>query len=268
MDKSRRTLLGRMAVPLGWLLAPALHAQSSPDRIGVVLMHGKGGSPRGAISDLASVLQAQGFQVASLEMPWSRRRAYDADMAAGVQQVTRALDALRGRGARKLFVAGHSQGGLFAVHYGGQHRVDGIVAIAPAGQVDMADFFGSLGEHVAVARRMVAEGRGAETALFGDYEGSRGAMRIRTTAQAWLSWFDPAGDHTSRAFGRVLPGTPVLYVAPTRDHPALARVRNASFAALPRHPRSHLLEVEADHTGAPGAAAGSIVDWIRAVSGP
>ena len=38
---------------------------------------------------------------------------------------------MRAKGATRLFVAGHSQGGLFAVHYAGQHKVDGVIAIAP-----------------------------------------------------------------------------------------------------------------------------------------
>lgn len=249
------------------LAAPmALHATAPAPGVGVVVMHGKASSPDKAVSSLASALQSHGFQVANLEMPWSGRREYDVGLDAAVAEVTRALDAMRAKGATRLFVAGHSQGGLFAVHYGGQHKVDGIITIAPGGQVDMAGFMRTLGEHVAKAKQMVAEGQGEETATFGDYEGRRGVTRLRTTAASYLSWFDPFGAHTTRAFGRVKEGTPVLYVAATGDYPPLARVRDANFSSLPKHDASRLLMVEADHIGAASAANEQIADWIRAIA--
>jgi pimeloyl-ACP methyl ester carboxylesterase len=205
--------------------------------------------------------------VANLEMPWAGRRDYDVGLEAGVDEVTRALDAMRAKGATRLFMAGHSQGGLFAVLYGGRHKVDGIVAIAPGGQVDVAAFTRALGEHVAKARQMVAEGRGDEKASFGDFEGRRGVTPLRTTAASYLSWFDPSGAHTTRAFSQVKEGTPVLYVAPTGDYPALARARDENFAALPKHAASRLLQVSSDHLGAPSAAKDQVADWIRSVAG-
>ena len=266
MNNTIRRLLSPLLALLCCLAPWASYAEAPATGIGVVVMHGKASSPRKAVSAVAAALQAQGFQVANLEMPWSGRREYDVDLATGVDEVTRALDAMRAKGAHKLFVAGHSQGGLFAVHYGGQHKVDGIIAIAPGGQVDMAGFVRALGEHVAKARQMVAAGGGADKASFGDFEGRRGVTHLRTTAAAYLSWFDPAGAHTTRAFGTVLQGTPVLYVAPTRDYPALARVSDSSFSALPKHPASRLLAVDSDHMGAPSAAAGPVADWIRSVA--
>ena len=260
--KMFRDLLLCLGFAAAAMAAAAVHAQA-PAEIAVVVMHGKASAPNKAVAAVASALQAQGFQVANLEMPWSGRREYDVDMAAAVDEVTRAFEALRAKGARKFFVAGHSQGGLFAAHYAGVHKVDGVVAIAPGGQVDMAGFFRALGEHVAKARKMVADGKGGEKAGFGDFEGRRGTTSVRTTAATYLSWFDPSGAHTTGAFGKVKEGTPVLYVAPTRDYPALARIRDSNFSAVPKHPASRLLEVDADHMGAPAAAARAVGDWIR-----
>src|SRR3546814_13835142 len=86
--------------------------------MGVVVMHGKGSSPTKHVSRLASTLQGKGYAVANLEMPWSGKRDYDVDVAAADKEVNAALDGLRARGAKTLFVAGHSQGGLFALRYG------------------------------------------------------------------------------------------------------------------------------------------------------
>jgi pimeloyl-ACP methyl ester carboxylesterase len=250
------------------LSSPSLQAAPAASEVGVVLMHGKGGKPGKFVDELASVLEREGFQVANLEMPWSGSRHYDVDMNGAVDEITRALDAMRAKGARKVFVAGHSQGGLFALHYGGVHKVDGVVAIAPGGQVDAQVFVTALGQHVAAARRMVDEGRGNEKAEFADFEGSRGTSPVATTAAIYLNWFDPNGAHTTRVFKSVKAGTPVLYVAPKRDYPGLVKSKHDNFGALPPHPQTRMYEPDSDHLSAPGAAAGDVVLWIRQVAGP
>src|SRR5262252_10160228 len=87
-----------------------------PEKIGVVVMHGKGSSPDEYVGGLVRALQDKGVLVANLEMPWSGRRNYDVDVAAAEKEVQEALDAMRAKGATRLFVAGHSQGGVFALH--------------------------------------------------------------------------------------------------------------------------------------------------------
>lgn len=61
-------------------------------------------------------------------------------------------------------------------------------------------------------------------------------------------------------------GIPVLYVAPARDYPALAKSRQANFAALPAHELSRLYEPESSHIEAPTAASGKIIRWIGQVA--
>lgn len=97
---------------------PAI-AEANPMRIGVVLMHGKGGAPTRLVADLAASLESRGWLVANLEMPWSGRRDYDVEVGAAEREVETALQGLRDKGAQKLFVAGHSQGGVFALYFGG-----------------------------------------------------------------------------------------------------------------------------------------------------
>ncbi|HEY0335971.1 MAG TPA: alpha/beta hydrolase, partial [Burkholderiales bacterium] len=99
-------------------------AQVPSSAIGIVIMHGKGGSPARHVSGLASSLEQKGYLVANLEMPWSGNREYNAGVDAAEKEVDAALDSLRAKGANKVFVAGHSQGALFAFHYGGKHPVD------------------------------------------------------------------------------------------------------------------------------------------------
>jgi len=229
-------------------------------------MHGKGGRPGKFVDELASALEAEGFQVANLEMPWSGNRHYDVDMNGGVEEITHALDAMRAKGARKVFVSGHSQGGLFALHYGSLHSVDGLIPVAPGGQVDARSFTDALGQYVYKAKKMIKKGQGNEKADFGDYEGSRGANTVTTTAAIYYDWFNPDGAHTSRVFRKVKKGIPVLYVGPKRDYMFLQRIKHDNFRSLPSHPLSRLYEPDSDHLNAPGAAASEIIVWIRQVA--
>lgn len=168
----RRAFLA-LAVVFATTSLPAA-AQSGPPATGIVIMHGKGGSPAKHVADLASSLESKGYLVANLEMPWSARRDYDVSVAAAEQEVESALDRLRARGARKLFVAGHSQGGLFALYFGGRHPVDGVIAMAPGGNVGNQIFREKLGESVEQARKLVADGKGDEKTRLLDYEGAQG----------------------------------------------------------------------------------------------
>jgi pimeloyl-ACP methyl ester carboxylesterase len=251
---------------LMFLVAAAAHGQPVP-KLGVVLMHGKGGSPASRLPPLASALEANGFLVSNLEMPWSGNRSYDADVAAAERQVREALDALKAQGAEKLFVAGHSQGGVFALHLASRVPVDGIAAIAPGGNVGNPIFREKLGESVAQARKYIAEGKGEEKQRFMDFEGSRGVYPVVAPPAAYLSWFDPEGAmNQMRASKAVPPQTPVLFIVPTRDYPALQRVKQMMFGFLPANPLTRLYEPEADHAQAPAVARDEIVRWMREVA--
>lgn len=248
------------------VVSPLLLAAPSPSEIGVVVMHGKGGGPGKNVNGLASAFERAGFQVGNLNMPWSHKRRYDVNMHGGVEEITRALDAMRARGVRKVFLAGHSQGGLFALHYAGLHRVDGVLPIAPGGQVDGASFVPKLAPHVEKARQMVSEGRGNERADFLEFDGPEVSKAVTTTATIYLDWFDPNGAHTTRVFKSLKEGTPVLYVAPTRDYPGLARGKQQYFSALPPHPKTRLHEPDSDHANAPDATIEEAIRWIREVA--
>ena len=242
-------------------------AQSGSSVVGIVIMHGKGGSPAKHVAELASSLEAKGFLVANLEMPWSARRDYDVSVAATEREVESALEQLRARGARTLFVAGHSQGGLFALYYGGRHPVDGVIAMAPGGNVGNQTFREKLGDSVDLARKFVADGKGDEKTRLLDYEGAKGTYPIVTTPANYLGWFDPDGAMNQvRAIRNMNPSVPVLYVAPRGDYPALVKVKQSMFDALPRHPLTALYEPDSNHLGAPSASLNEILRWTRAVA--
>ena len=261
----RRMILWCIAFALTLPLASA--AQSPAPVIGIVIMHGKGGSPNRHVSDLASGLESKNYLVANLEMPWSGRRDYDADVAKTEQEVTAALEALRSKGAKKVFVAGHSQGGVFALYYASKHPLDGVIAIAPGGSVASRIYLEKVGDSVDLARKMIADGKGGERGQFMDYEGSKGTLQVHTTAAIYLTWFDPEGAMNQVKSSKALPPPlPVLYVGPTNDYPALRQIKQSMFSALPGNPLTRLYEPSSDHLGAPRASIDEILRWTAEVA--
>lgn len=242
-------------------------AQAPAADIGIVIMHGKGGHPGGLTKPLSDGLAAMGFRVDSLEMPWSKRRSYDKDVATAEQEVGTALKALRAGGAKKVFVAGHSQGAVFAIHYAARHPVDGLILIAPGGNVGTVFYQGKVSSSVDRARDLVAAGKGGDTGDFDEFEGGRGNWTVRTTAASYFSWFDPQGAMNQMKSSAALPKTlPVLHVAPTSDYPALLRAKQEMFSALPDHALKRLYEPSSDHRNAPRDSVDEIARWVREVA--
>ena len=270
MTSSLSRFLIALTFPVISILLPLTAiAETSPIKIGVVLMHGKGGSPSKHVSDLASSLEGQGFLVANLEMPWSGRRSYDVDVRTAEEEIESALKTLRDKGAKKVFVAGHSQGGLFALYFGSKHAVDGIIAIAPGGNVDSQVFSENLGESVGLARKLIAEGKAEETTRLADYVGSKGVYPITTTPAAYLTWFDPNGAmNETTAVQSMNPAIPVLFIAPKDDYPGLLKIKQQMFGALPKNPQTRLYEPPSGHKNAPSASVKEIVEWTTSLANP
>lgn len=263
----RRFLIGLVFAVSGVAVSLHANADTGGARIGIVLMHGKGGSPLRYISDLADPLRAHGYLVENIEMPWSRKREYDADVGTAEREVESALSSLRSRGAQKLFVAGHSMGGLFALYFGGKHAVDGIIAIAPGGDVGNPMYRAKVGDSVAKARKLIAEGKGDEKASLSDFEGSKGIYPIVATPAVYFSWFDPDGAMNQTIASRNMnPAVPVLFIAPANDYAGLLKVKQKMFDALPRNPHTRLYEPDSSHLQAPSASSKAIIEWTAAVA--
>jgi pimeloyl-ACP methyl ester carboxylesterase len=240
-------------------------AQVEP--IGIVIMHGKGGAPTGYVAELARALEGKGFLVANLEMPWSGKRNYDVTVERGEQEVEAALAGLRAKGAKKVFVSGHSQGGAFTLHLAGKLPADGFIAIAPGGNVANRVFQENVGGSVIRARQLVAEGKGNEPARLQDYEGARGTYPIVAIPAAYVTWFDTEGAmNMDRAARAAKPQAPILWIVGQGERPPLRKANIPLYNTLPSNPLTKLYEPNSDHVGTPSASVDEIVRWTREVA--
>lgn len=242
-------------------------AASAASDVAAIVMHGKWGSPHGQISAAANALQREGYAVISPEMPWSRGRLYDRS----VEEADAAMDAeiarLRANGARRIFLVGHSLGAAYALHYASRSEVSGVIAIAPGHRPEARRFAESFSNDVRKARELVAAGRPDEMISFTDLNSGNRRDRLTARAVSFVSYFDPGGPmNMTRNVAGVKTGTPVLWIVPTREETGLRDGGLLLYKQLPPHAATRLVEPESDHLGAPAASAGSIVEWVRAVT--
>lgn len=241
-------------------------AISNELKVGIIIMHGKGGSPTRMVLGLANTMKDAGFLVSNIEMPWSSSRDYNVNVYDAEKEVDNAISNLRKMGANKVFVAGHSQGGAFALHFAGKHHPDGIICIAPGGNVGNKIFREKLGDTVERAKKLVAQGKGNDKVELFDFEGKKGVYSIITEPIIYLTWFDPKGAmNMNRAAKEVNPEIPILWLVPKNDYPGLRKTNIPLFNMLPKNPHTKLFEPNSDHVGAPSASVDEIIRWISEV---
>jgi pimeloyl-ACP methyl ester carboxylesterase len=248
------------------LLAIAAPARAfDPPSTGVVLIHGKWGRPAdpNTVGPLAAALQKAGFVVDQPEMPWSGARLYDRSFDQAMDEIDAAVARLRARGAKKIVVAGHSQGGSAALRYAALgHSLDAMVLIAPAPLPEAGRYRTMVADDVAKARAMVAAGHGDETAQFTDPNSDNRSRLVRFKAAVFLSYNAPDGPAAMSANIQHLGTAPVLWLAPRFD-PLSAGLDRAMWPKLPPSTPGTRIEVISDHMGGPVAGRDAVVDWLR-----
>ncbi len=245
----------------------SIQVYATPSKTGIVIMHGKGGSPSKHVNRFASALKSDGYLVENLEMPWSRKREYDAPVSAAEEQVNRAIESMRAQGVTHFFLAGHSMGAAFALHYAGRYHIKGIIGLAPGGNMGAKIFRKKLGKSVSEAKKLIAEGRGDIPHRLMDFEGSKGVFPVIVTPNNYLSWFDPDGAlNMSKAARQLREEVAVLWAVAERDYKGLRKFGPKLFnGALADQPHATYYEPDSDHAGAPSASIDEVKRWITEV---
>ena len=224
--------------------------------LGIVLLHGKKGSPA-YLASTKTALQNRGYLVSTPEMCWSERRLYDRLYPECLTEIDAAVADLRQRGVKAIVIAGHSLGGAAAIAYGASHKgLAGVIGFS-AGD----PFFGppSMLPDIARAQRLVGEGKGNTMDEFADFRvvGNGG---MRTTAAHFLSFVAQPPEQMMPATVARLK-VPLLLVAGTRDVNIL-RYNTRAFARPQNDARDRLVQVEADHNGTLQAGLATALEWL------
>jgi pimeloyl-ACP methyl ester carboxylesterase len=266
IDAARRNAIARFCAAA--LLALACNAVfAAAGEIGAIVMHGKWGAPDRLVNSLASALEREGYLIASPEMPWSRRRQYDRSVADADSEIDAEIAKLKARGAKQIFVIGHSLGAAHALHYGSRAELTGVIAVAPGHRPEAPRFAQSFANDVSSARALAAAGKGNETVSFTDLNTGNRRDRLTASATSFLSYFDPEGPlNMSKNVAAVNAATPVLWIVPTREESPAREGVLMLYKRLPRNPATQLAEPEADHMQAPAASTKIVIEWMRAVS--
>ncbi|MFT3734580.1 MAG: alpha/beta fold hydrolase [Rhodocyclaceae bacterium] len=226
---------------------------------GVVLLHGKETMPGNPhIQKLAEALRGAGCKVVVPEMPWSRKRIYDATVDQAMEEIARAAEGLKAQGAKRIVIAGHSQGGNAAIRFAVTHAPDAIVVLAPGHQPEF--IIRQTSNDVGRAQSLLAEGQGDVPATFKDVNVGHN-LDVRTTPRIYLSWLDPAGPAVMPANAAAIKrAVPIFMAVGERDN--VTRDRGYIFERAPAHSSSSYVVVDADHVGVPAAATPALIAWL------
>jgi len=235
------------------------------EKIGVLLMHGKGGDDRW-LYPLAVGLRDAGVIVeAPSSMPWSKTRIYEKTFEESMIEIDGLVERLKAAGASKIVVGGHCFGATAAMGYAIHHEgLSGLILLAP-GHLTTAKIFRSrVKDSVAKAEEMIRSGRGEETADFKDINMGEPFTR-HVSARLYYSWFAPNGPASFAKNARNLKSaTPLLYIVGSKQKKiAISKKRTFAFEKAPPHPNSKFVIIPSDHHHTPADSMEVVVDWLR-----
>jgi len=116
-------------------------------------------------------------------------------------------------------------------------------------------------ESIEAARAQVAAGKGDESQRFTDINQGR-QQPVITTARNFLSFFDPESDADMGVTAPKLPASLPVLTAIGQNDPLFSRVRGYYVDALPKHPKTQLLEVSGGHLDTPQVALAQVLEWV------
>jgi esterase/lipase len=256
-DLVKQVICGALVALLSALLVHPVLAASF--EVGVVLMHGKWGSPQSMLP-LARDLETRGYLVSNAEMAWSGRRLYDVDYPAALKEIELQVRQLRANGAKRVVVAGQSMGSNAAVAYGSSgFDFDGLVILSP-GHFPEGGMGKRLRPSLERARSMVAANRRADSESFDDI--NQGKQRsIKIAASTYISYFDPDGlGAITKNIKKLSKVVPVLLVIGTAD--PFYPESKAMFDSAPPHALSRYVALDSDHFNIPKVVAAELIKWL------
>jgi dienelactone hydrolase len=242
-------------------------ASAQAQTVGIVLVHGKQGTPA-LFERMANGLESLGYLAERPEMCWSRQRIYDKEYLACLSELDAPIARLRARGATDIVIAGMSLGGNGVLGYGARHDgLKGIVAFAPAHAPEVLSRRPQIAESLEQARAMIAKGEGDMLATFNDTNtGQNGFIEytVNVTAKVYVSFFAPDSPAVMPVNAAKLKA-PLLLISGTQDQSQ--RGARATFNAVPVNPLNRFVSVEATHMETPAKGREAMLAWLKELAG-
>jgi dienelactone hydrolase len=215
---------------------------------GVVVMHGKGGKPA-QMTSVAAALSAAGASAVAPQMSWGNGyRTYSETL----DEVAGHVASLRSQGATRIALVGQSLGANVALGYGAQRGgVAAIVAMAPGHQPER--FIYKTRASLARARQAVAAGHGDEVGTYLDINQGQ-EFEVRTTAAAYVSFFDPVGLAVMGRNAEQLRGAKLLWIVGAEDANAQSVAHGGKVVSVP-----------GGHFETPRLSAEQVVSWLESL---
>lgn len=246
------------------LVAPQADAQQPRPLAGygVVVLHGKGGTPTSGIEGLTEALKAQGALVEAPELPWSARRIYDATYDHAMEEIDVSVEKLKRAGAKKIAVIGHSLGANAAIGYAARRKgLSAVVALAPGHLPEAWALRARTSGAISTAKKLIADGKGDVRRSFPDL--AQGIpFSVQATPNVYLSMFDPEGPAVMPKNAEAMEPVPFLWIAGVAD-PIVFHGKDYVFTRGARHPKSRYLVTASMHLSTPFQSRGTIVDWLK-----
>jgi len=229
---------------------------------GVLLMHGKGGTPSKTWVNFQKAFEQEGFTVIAKEMPWSQNRYIDKTYEDSLDEVKESIKELQEKGLKHIVLIGHSMGANVAIAYGSLYPLDALVALAPGHNPNrMASYFKP---SLDVAKSMMDEGKGASVASFADTNVGKQFMK-EMRADIYYSFFSPEGLSAMEIRAKYIPSTlPVLYIAGRQD-PLSEKNGTRTFDAMPKTSKSRYTIVDANHFGVVNTSTEEVINWLNSL---
>jgi len=258
----RETAIGLLAAVAGMVASGPSLGQQALTGLGIVLIHGKGGTPTSAIEGLHESLKRAGAIVEAPEMPWSARRIYDATFDQAMSEIDDAADRLRKAGANRIAVIGHSLGANAAIGYAARRNdVHAVVALAPGHLPEAWALRVRTRGAIAEAKKLIAAGRGDERRSFPDL--AQGIpFSVRATPHVYLSMFDPDGPAVMPKNAAAMGDVPFLWIAGVAD-PIIFHGKDYIYGRGARHPKSRYVVTASMHLSTPYQSRGQIIEWLK-----
>ena len=240
---------------------PSLAQQDSLAGLGIVLIHGKGGTPTTGIEGLHESLKHAGALVDAPEMPWSARRIYDATYDQAMAEIDAAVERLKKAGATRIAVVGHSLGANAAIGYAARRKdLLGVVALAPGHLPEAWGLRVRTGSAIAEAKKLIASGKGDVRRSFPDL--AQGIpFSVQATPEVYLSMFDPDGPAVMPKNAAAI-DVPLLWIVGVAD-PMVLHGKNYVYGRGTRHPKSKYVVSASMHLSTPYQSRGQIVEWLK-----